>query len=298
MPSRTALLFLAAALTFLPSAAFAAGHASGCEESVNSFVVHHVADQKEAWHALPAVGAFPGLTIPLKPDFALAGFNMPITAHVAMLFIAAALLFVLFAFVYRKRSDRAPSGLTNLLEAMVVFVRDDICVAYMGKKDGRRLAPLFLTFFFFILALNLLGLIPFFTTATSNFNVTGGLAAVTLLLMVGGGIVRNGPLGFAKIFFPPGIPWPIYVLITPIEFLGLFIKSVALTIRLGANLMAGHIVIYSLLTLIYKLEWVGTIFIAMVVFVYVLEILVAFLQAYIFTMLSALFTGQMLHPSH
>ena len=199
--------------------------------------------------------------------------------------------------LYRKK-DIVPHGLTNLLEIFVLFIRDQISIPSLGEKDGRRMAPLFCSFFFFILGLNLLGLIPIFRAATGNVNVTGALALVTLTFMIFGSIYKNGFMGFVKVFMPSGVPWPILILLTPVEFIGMFIKAFALTIRLFANMLAGHIVIYALLGLIVIFGWAALPAMALAMGVYFLELFIAFLQAYIFTLLSAMFIGQMVHPEH
>ena len=161
------------------------------------------------------------------------------------------------------------------------------------------MTPLLFTFFFFILGLNLLGLIPFFAAATSNVNVTGGLALVTLSFMIFGAIYKNGLIGFLKAFIPSGVPPVIAVLLFPIEFAGLFIKAFALMIRLFANMLAGHIVILAILGLVVLIGVAAlppALFLA--VFISLLEVFVVFLQAYIFTLLSAMFIGQVYHPAH
>ena len=215
-----------------------------------------------------------------------------------MLIIAAVIVFILFGVLYKKQHRQAPSGITNLLEPLVLFVRDEICINYMGEKDGKRLAPFFLNFFFLVLTMNLMGLIPLFSTATANINVTLGLSLITLTMMIIGGIVKNGLIGFIHLFLPPGVPKPIYIILFPIEVMGLFIKPFALTMRLFANMLGGHIVIFSLLGLIITFGWVGLPSLVLAFFIFFLELLVAFIQAYVFTMLSAMFVGSMLHPSH
>ncbi len=214
-----------------------------------------------------------------------------------MLLVCSVLLIVVFVFLYRKK-ERVPTGLTNLLEFFIIFIRDQIAVAYLGEKDGRRMTPFFCTLFFFILGLNLLGMIPIFSTATANINVTGALALVTLSFMIFGSIQKNGVIGFFKALTPPGVPWPILILLVPLEFMGLFIRSFALMIRLFANMFAGHIIIFALLGLVVFLGYVALPAIALALFVSVIEIGIAFLQAYIFTLLSAIFIGLMYHPEH
>ncbi len=251
--------------------------------AVENYILHHVADNFDAWH-LPF-----GIHIPLSHS---------ITLHTVMLFLCALFLIILFGALYDHKQV-VPSGLTNLLEVFVIFIRDDICVASFGEADGRKMTPLFCTFFFFILGLNLMGLIPLFSTATANVNVTGALASITLTVMVFGAIYKNGLVGFTKAFIPHGVPVPILIVLAPIEFLGMFIKAFALMIRLFANMLAGHIVIFSLLGLIIIVGYAAALpAVVLALVIYILEILVAFLQAYIFTLLSAMFIGMIHHPAH
>jgi F-type H+-transporting ATPase subunit a len=227
--------------------------------------------------------------VPLSDSFSL---------HVLMLLIGAGLLLWAFLRLYRKDAV-IPQGWTNALEVFVLFIRNEICIPTMGDNDGRKLTPFFCSLFFFILTLNLMGLIPLFATATGNINVTAALAVVIFALMVGGCIARNGVVGFLHTLAPPGIPWPILIILAPIELAGLFIKPFALAVRLFANMLAGHIVLFAMLGLILLFgAAVAVPAIALALAIYLLEALVAFLQAYIFVFLSAMFVGMMLHPEH
>jgi len=248
---------------------------------VNEFIMHHVADSHE-WTPLPY------LTIHL-PAY--------MTVHGLMLAIGAVLLVLLFGLGYRRK-EPVPHGLTNVLEIFVLLVRDQITLPYLGEKDGRRMTPLFCSFFFLILCLNLMSITPVFPAATANINVTGALALITLCFMIFGGMVKNGVFGFFKAFVPHGVPLPLLFLLTPLEIIGMFIKAGALAIRLFANMLAGHIVIFALLSLLFLFGLFALPVLALVVVVYFLEILVAFLQAFIFTLLSAVFIGQLYHPEH
>jgi F-type H+-transporting ATPase subunit a len=223
--------------------------------------------------------------------------SVHLTSHSLMLIFAGLLLLLVFGAIYRKKNP-VPRGLTNLLEVLVLFVRDQIAVANLGEKDGRKLAPLFLSLFFFILFLNLMGLIPVFSGATANVNVTAGLALVTLSVMIGGAIMKNGVSGFIHAFIPHGVPWPVMILLVPIEFLGMFIKAFALTMRLFANMLAGSIVFYSIIGLVVIFGLAGSPSILLAVAIYILKVFVAFLQAFVFTLLSALFINQVHHPAH
>jgi F-type H+-transporting ATPase subunit a len=249
--------------------------------NLEEYIFHHVLDSKE-WD------------LPFLSPIILPGF---LSVHAVMLFLCATLLIILFVFIYDKKS-RVPTGITNLLEAFVVFIRDDIAIKNLGEDDGRKMTPLFCTFFFFILGLNLLGMIPAFSAATANINVTGALAAIILGFLIIGVIAKNGVYGFFKALTPSGVPWPILILLLPIEFAGIFIKAFALMIRLFANLLAGHIVILSMLGLVVLIGYVALPVLVLVLFINVIELFVAFLQAYIFTFLSATFIGLMYHPEH
>ena len=249
-------------------------------DAVMSYVMHHVTDSQH-W-------ALPFLDITLPPWISL---------HGVMLIIGAILLVALFAFAFRRTTPE-PHGLANVLEVLVKFVRDQIAIANLGEEDGRKMAPLLCTFFFFILMLNLMGLVPLFATATGNVNVTAGLALVTLAVMIFGAIYKNGVMGFLHAFVPHGVPWPILIVLVPIEFMGMFIKAFALTIRLFANMFAGHIVIFSLIGLVVTYGAFALPAIGLALAIYLLEILVAFLQAFVFTLLSAMFIAQIHHPAH
>jgi F-type H+-transporting ATPase subunit a len=180
----------------------------------------------------------------------------------------------------------------------VKFIRDDICIPSLGEKDGKKLTPLFATFFFFILTINLMGLIPIFSTATSNLGVTFGLATITFMLMTVGGMIVHNPVGWFKAFVPHGVPAPVLLLIVPLELIGLVVKSFALAMRLFANMLAGHIVLFSFIGMSVAFGWYGRVAAGLAIGVYLLEVFVAFLQAYVFTLLSAIFIGQVYHPDH
>ena len=146
--------------------------------------------------------------------------------------------------------------------------------------------------------MNLLGLVPCFMVATSNVNVTGGLATITLGFMVFGAMIRHGVTGFFSNFAPRGVPWPILLILVPLEMVGLLIRAFALTIRLFANELAGHLVLFSLLGLILVYGLRALPVIPLALFVYLLEVGVALIQAYVFTLLSAVFIGQAYAPEH
>ncbi len=228
--------------------------------------------------------------------------DLSITKAVLMMWIAGVLALLVFGVMARRiGSSRAPKGsLTNLLEAMILFVRNDMVYDIMGEKTGRRFLPYFLSLFFFILICNLLGLIPFMFTATANVAVTGSLAVLTFLLTQGSGIREQGLGRYLKNIVPPGMPVFLLPIMIPIEIIGHFTKPFALTIRLFANMTAGHVVILSLFGLIFLFKTIAVAVpaIAFVLFVDALELFVAFLQAYIFVFLSILFVNAAMHPEH
>jgi F-type H+-transporting ATPase subunit a len=253
---------------------------------LNGFINHHIGNSHE-WHIFPSLSPVP-----------LPGF---LTFHALMLLIGTAILFILFLVLYRKE-DRVPTGITNALEFFVVYIRDEIAIPNMGEKDGLSFTPMLCSLFFFILILNLMGLVPIFGAATSNLNLTGALGFLTFVLMVGGTLMRHGPMGLWHALIPSGIPKPMKPFLIPLlivtETFSVFVRSVAMMMRLFANMMAGHIVIMSFLGLFVVFGWAASLALPMAVFFYCLEIFVAFLQAYIFILLSAIFIGQMWHPKH
>ena len=229
-----------------------------------------------------------GLTIDLSP-----------TKMVFMMVVASLLLILVMWMAARSNSkNRAPKGLGNLIEVLVVFVRDDIVVPNMGK-DGLRLMPFFLTLFFFIMFCNLLGLVPFFAQPTKNINVTASLAIITFVLTQIKGMQKNGVGGYLKGLIPPGVPVFVLPIMVIVEFIGLFTKPFSLLMRLFANITAGSIIILSLIGLIFILSYAGAVIaVPFALFIYCLEIFIALLQAYIFTMLATLYINMAIHQDH
>lgn len=268
---------------------------AGKGEDIGGWIQNHLQNSNE-WH-------LPGLHLHLphfKPiHFLGMTIDVSITNHVVMLMIAGLLVIVMFRFFY-KLKDKVPRGFGNFLELIVLFIRDEIAIANMGEKEGRRFTPLLVTYFFFILTCNLMGLIPVFSTSTGNINVTASLALVTFFSTQFFGIKENGFLGYYRGLVPHGVPLFLWPLMFIIEIMGLIAKHVALTIRLFANMTAGHIVLFAFLGLIviFKSYLVSPVSIGFGIFVYFLEILVALIQAYIFTILSALFIGMSVKPEH
>lgn len=249
--------------------------------NLEKYILGHVQDSHE-WH------------LPFLPPIHLPQF---LSLHGVMLILAAVVMVLIFCVFYNKK-QRVPGRFTNMLEVLILYIRDEISVKYLGEEEGRRMTPYFLTLFFFILILNLLGAIPLFSTATANPNVTGALAFLTWCFMVFGTLARNGFKGFKDYLIHPGVPVPVLFILVPIEVFGIFVRAAALMIRLFANMLAGHMVILCMIGLVILMGWVALPSIVMAVGISVMEIFVAFLQAYIFTLLSAVFIGQMYHPSH
>jgi len=216
------------------------------------------------------------------------------------MFLVAFLLFFVFfkvARFYKKNGAVAPKGIVSWMEPLVLFVRDDIAEPNIGAKKDKFM-PYLLTVFFFILIGNLLGLIPWIGSPnlTGNISVTITLAMFTLIIQL---VFSKKPF-WKHIFMPPGVPLALYPILVPIEIAGIFIKPAALLIRLFANMTAGHIIVISLISIIFVKEsvaWSG-LSVPMALFISTLELLVAFLQAYIFTMLSALFIGTAVEEAH
>lgn len=244
-------------------------------EAVERFIMHHLGDADNL--------VFPYFNISL-PHF--------VSRHSLMLVLSAVLLLIVVTLAARTRRDgAAPTGAGNLLEAFVGFIRNRIAIPVLGETDGVRMTPLFCTFFFFILTTNLVGLVPCFYTATANLSVTAALACVTFGVMTIGAMWRKGVLMFFKGLVPEGLPWPIGILLFPIELLALFVRTLALTIRLFANELAGHMVLLFMVGLIAMFGYVALPAILLAIAVLFLEIGIAFLQAFIFTLFSAVFIG-------
>ncbi len=243
----------------------------------------------------------------LPTGWHLFGIDVSPTKHVVFMVVAATLVFMTMRIAGRQierrhREGKAPHGFGAAIEAVVLFVRNDVAIANIGH-GGENYAPYILTLFFFILYCNLFGLLPWGATATGNLAVTGALALTAFVTVEVTGLVALGPKGYLKtiVFVPPGITGIGAVLMalimTPIEIIGKIVKPFALTLRLFANMTAGHFVILALLGLIFIFgSWlVAAATVAFVVFMMLLELLVAFLQAYIFALLTSVFIGMMRH---
>ncbi|MFA5012352.1 MAG: F0F1 ATP synthase subunit A [Ignavibacteria bacterium] len=241
------------------------------------------------------------LELPQIPPVTIAGitFDFSITKSLFMMFLSTTVLFlVLKRAASLNTKNPAPKGAGNFIEVIVIFMRDEVILPNMGK-EGLKMLPFFLTLFFFILFANLIGLIPFMAQPTKNLSVTTGLALVTFGMIQINGMKKNGVFGYLKGLVPHGIPAFVLPIMIIVEFIGLFTKPFALLMRLFANIVAGSIIILSLIGLIFIMNWAGVVIaIPFTLFIYFLELFVALLQAYIFTMLSVIFINMAMHQEH
>ncbi len=259
----------------------------------SGWILHHVMDGKSLDFA-----PFGVIHIPHFP--LLFGIDITPTKHVIfMLLSAIVLIFTMLAVAKSYRKSLVPGKFSGFFEVIIVFVRDEIAKLTIGR-GYEKFVPYLLTVFFFILFGNFLGLIPYSATFTSNIAVTSSLAVFTFIMTQFGGIRSNGFFRYFKGLVPHGIPAWLLPLMILVEFLGLLTKPFALAIRLFANMIAGHTVILALIGLIFfmKTLFVAPVAIGFALFIYLLEILVALIQAYIFTMLSSLFIGMAVHQEH
>lgn len=216
--------------------------------------------------------------------------DFSITKNVFSIFFIGLLVFLIFSSVARSyKTGLAPKKAAKFFEPLVIFVRDEIAIPNIGKKHYRKYMGFLLTAFFFIWMVNLFGLTPLGINVTNNIAVTAALALMTFFITQ----FTSKKDYWLHIFWMPGVPYPMRVLLAPIELLGVLIKPFALMIRLYANITAGHIVLMSLISLMYIFDNIGAkgAFYGLTIFLSLIELLVAFLQAYIFTMLSALYFG-------
>ena len=273
--------------------------------------------------------------IHLPPVF---GIDISVTKHVFMLWVVAVLVFVGATWLVRRyvrRGSLVPSGAVNVLEMVTEWVRDDIVRQNVGSKWVKTWTPLLLTFFVFILCANLIGLVPIFevlglldhyvlhtaedsfvkgllhggSTSTGNYNVTAALAVITFGAIITAGTRAHGFIQHWKNLAPGGMPFAIYFLLIPMEIIGMLVRPFALTMRLAANMTGGHIALLAILSLVFIFTemmqsavagiGVGMFFaVPLAVGISALEIIVVLVQAYVFTLLSAVFIGMAIHAHH
>jgi F-type H+-transporting ATPase subunit a len=303
--------------------AAAAAHGAAEKFNAGEVIIHHVANSS---HEDPLIH------LPT-----LWGIDFSVTKHVFMLWLVAAIVFAVITFAVRRylKQDRLiPTGLMNGIEAIVEFIRDEIVQPNVGAKWVKTWAPLILTIFFFILVANAIGLIPIFdvlglvdyyvlhsgetsfvkrlmhgsVTATGNFNVTAALATITFGAIIVAGSKAHGWVKHWMNLVPHGLAWPIYILLIPIEIMGMFVRPFALTMRLAANMTGGHIAILAILSFAFLFaELFGSVAgtgvglagsVLLAVPMSGLEIIVVLVQAYVFTLLTAVFIGMAIHVHH
>ena len=273
-------------------------------DELPDFIQHHIGDATEIEFAgghwsLEALSIDPihigSVAIDLSPTR-----QMVVMVLVALLMLAT---FVPLAGALRKRGqDKAPSGFANAMEAMILYFRDEVVRTNIGHgADG--FTPFILTLFFFILGMNLIGLTPLGITPTANLSVTAALAVISFVVIEISGFRALGPVGYAKtiFFLPKGLPvWirpPMLIILTLVEALGKLTKPFALAVRLLANMTAGHTLILAVMGMIFVLQsyFVGVAVVGMASTLMILELFIAFLQAYVFAMLTSVFIGMIRH---
>ena len=265
--------------------------------------MHHIVDSHE-WPILP------GVEIHL-PSF--------LSLHELMLVIGAVFTFLLARTAAKRVGLLPASPLGHIVEVLLLYIRDEVARPNIGKKDGDKWVPYLATFFFFIMVLNLMGLVPIFAGATANISVTLGLALLVFATFNIAGMVHNGPFHYVKNLIPSGVPLWVLPILAPIEIISIFIRAFSLTIRLFANMAAGHIMILVITGLITILSpmvshslqnllgsgsdsvavaLMAPLPLAFLLFVLVIKVGVCILQAFVFTFLSSLYIGGALHQEH
>jgi F-type H+-transporting ATPase subunit a len=264
-------------------------------DNLGDFMLGHIADSREVWHFFPKYGH-----LDLRGEWLIGGINFYPSLHTIMLILSIIVLVPLLKMATTRKNKVPTSRWGHAVEALVSFIREDLVIPNIGKKHGAKWLPFACTIFFFILTLNLFGLIPGMSTVTANPNFTGVMALMVFIVFNIAGMINNGPINYIKNLVPHGVPAPIVIILFPIELIGLLTKSVALGIRLFANMSAGHFIILSLLGLIGMLKtiYVAPGSIAFALFIYSIEVLVSFLQAYVFTLLTTLFVGSAITQDH
>jgi F-type H+-transporting ATPase subunit a len=258
--------------------------------------------------------------------------DLGITKHVFLLFFVSLITVTTIVTLIQKyisNKKNIPSKFMSIIEMFVIYLRDDVLKNFIGDKEYRSWAPLVYTIFFFILFGNLLGLVPIFdlfglvgkishidsiyifskggNTVTANVNVTFAIATITFCAFIFAGIKKYGFIQHWKNLAPSGLPWPLYFVVVPIEFMGLFIRPLALTLRLAGNMMGGHIALVIFITFIFSATaeigglaglGIAPFSVSLALGLTMLELLVAVIQAYVFALLTAVFIGMAIHVDH
>ena len=276
---------------------------SGEFTSWGETILHHVADSK-----------------------AILVLGIPISKHVIMLLLSAIITMIMSIVAtkhYRQNIHSKPRGLSQIFEILMDFINNEIVIPNIGKEHVKTWTPVAMTFFVFILTCNLLGLVPFFefikwgggggATATGNFSVTVALAIITFFAIIIAGVKKHGFMQHWKNMVPESVPKPVLLILIPIEIIGMFVKPFALTMRLGANMTAGHIGMVAIFALPIILGggvsdptnlnyatgfFAGFVAVLLNTGIYALELIVSLVQAYVFTLLSCVFIGMAIHADH
>ena len=272
--------------------------------NLSEFILHHIVDGHE-WHPVPGL---PAIEVP-----------SPLSLHVLMLLIGAVFTFLLARTAAKRKGLLPGSPVGHVVEVLLLYIRDEVARPNIGKKDGDKWVPFLATFFFFIMVLNLMGLVPLFAGATADISVTAALALLSFVVFNAAGIIKNGAFHYVKGIVPSGVPWWVLPILAPIEFISILIRAFSLTIRLFANMVAGHImilVIAGLITVLspmisnalhgtlgaaangVSLAIIAPLPLAFLLFILVIKVLVCVLQAFVFTFLSSLYIGGALHQEH
>ncbi|UCF19604.1 MAG: F0F1 ATP synthase subunit A [Gemmatimonadota bacterium] len=292
-----------------------AGHGSQGGQDMGAVWNSHMMEEVADAHHFIIPGLNRVIDLPQLPPIHIGALSVDLspTKHVIWLMIAATLCALTLIWTARrthgKGAGKAPKGMANVIEAFVIYLRDEVALRNIGH-GGERFVPFVLTLFFFILFMNLLGLVPFGATATGNIMVTGALAVLALVAIEVGGFLHLGPRAYLKtiVYVPEGLPWfgkiPMALIMTPVEAIAKLARIFALAIRLFANMTAGHLVILSLVGLIFMagagagsikdVVWPAPVLMAVAIML--MEIFIALLQAYIFAMLTSVFIGLVRHP--
>jgi len=283
----------------------------GGKFDITEMILHHLADSRE-WESPFGTVHFPQWQPVHIGPFAI---DFSITKHVFFMMLGAVLVLIVLLWAARDArkahsagAEQGPKGAANVVEAMILYIRDEVAISNIGH-GGERYAPYIVGVFFFILFCNALGLLPWGASPTGNVSVTAALAFCSFVVVEIAGMRELGFAGYMKtvVYWPHDMPvamkLPMTFMMTPIELVGKFTKPFALTMRLYANMVAGHAVVLALTGLAVLVSLAGAKFlaisvmpIAMAVGIMVLEIFVAVLQAFIFAMLSAVFIGLIRHP--
>jgi F-type H+-transporting ATPase subunit a len=268
-------------------------------EHAEKFEFGHLLEHINDAHEIEIPGGH--IELPHFKPLEIAGMSLDLspTKHAVFLLLAALIVCVLAIVTARRyRKNLVPSGIANMMEAFVLFIRDEVAIPNMGK-GGVKYVPYLLTTFFFILTMNLIGLVPYGATATGNIAVTAGLALIAYIMIQVAALRAQGLTHYLA-HFTGGVHWTLWPVMIPIEILGTFTKAFALCIRLFANMTGGHIVLISLIGLIFIFRsiLIGVGSVVFAVAINMLEILVAFIQAYVFTMLTSLFMGLGMQVEH